>query len=878
MGGTVRNRILVVEDLMVARQGLSRLLKKAGYEIFEAATGTEALKLADELKPDLILLDVMLPDIQGTEVCRIIKAQEELKSICIVLASSVRTASDSQAEGLEGGADDYIVRPIPNRQLLARIAALLRLKTMEKRLAEALNFSRMILATAPVGMATFRADGGMMTANEALLTTIGYSAADIPELNLAEITPWKGTGLHEDAQEVIETGNPSRREILLELPHRDPVWLDCRLAGFDFGDHRALLLVADEITARKKAEERFRMAMEASYDGIWDWDMITDHIYRSPGFYSMLGYEEDEFPPGFRGEERLMHPEDLEETSQALDDYLSGKSDAYCVEFRMSHKLGHMVSIQSRGKIAARDNMGNPARMVGTHTDISARKKAEQALKESEARYRQLASVTFEGIVFHDNGVLLSANDQFYAMTGYEPCELVGASLNETTIAAESLETVTAHVASGSTEPFEIVGLKKDGSKFPMEVQIKLQEIGGKDIRAAAFRDISERKEMERYLIEAQKMEAVGTLAGGIAHDFNNLLQIISGHAELLESEFAARGEAYDEMGAIRQAAQRGADLVKQILTYSRGIESDFELIDLNDDVKTAERLLYRTIPKMIEIELQLEKNLKMVRVDSTQVEQLLINLAINAKDAMPDGGKLTITTENLTVKNQHCSGCGDVFSGSYVLLRVADTGHGMDKDVLQHIFEPFFTTKGLADGTGLGLATSFGIIKMHGGHIVCESEVGKGTTFSVYFPAVADSRPNPRAKGEVRVTVGGNETILVADDEPMIANLARKILEKSGYTVLTARSGKEALDTYILHQSRIKLVILDLIMPEMGGDRCLKELLKINPKVKALIASGFSIKGETQAFVDSKAKGRVSKPFNMKELLRSVRNVLDHD
>ena len=387
-----------------------------------------------------------------------------------------------------------------------------------------------------------------------------------------------------------------------------------------------------------------------------------------------------------------------------------------------------------------------------------------------------------------------------------------------------------------------------------------------------------ERENLEKRLRESQKMEAVGTLAGGIAHDFNNLLQIISGHAELVETELAGKGLKLSEMDAIVQAANRGADLVRQILTFSRRVDSELDLIDLNREVRYAERLLNRTIPKMIEIELKLDETLKLVRADASQLDQMLINLAVNAKDAMPEGGRLTIETRNIDLGEQHDRMDAELTPGEYVLLKVSDTGQGMSCDVHPRIFEPFFTTKGLADGTGLGLATVFGLVKMHGGHITCDSELGKGTTFSIYFPP-ASSADTHIDKDDKSVTVaGGNETILVVDDEPLIKELANRVLTKAGYSVITAGSGREALEIYSKKKSEIALVILDLIMPEMGGKQCLEQLIKIDPQVKALIASGFAIKGETKTFVDARAKGKVSKPFNIRDLLRSIRAILDAD
>jgi signal transduction histidine kinase/ActR/RegA family two-component response regulator len=417
--------------------------------------------------------------------------------------------------------------------------------------------------------------------------------------------------------------------------------------------------------------------------------------------------------------------------------------------------------------------------------------------------------------------------------------------------------------------------LRKDGTDFPGEINAKVVVFADEPQIQVWVRDLTEQKLLEKRVVEGQKMEAVGILAGGIAHDFNNLLQIISGHAELLEIQLTKRGLNFDEMTAILRASDRGAELVKQILTFSRRVNTEFASVNLNEDVRATERLLSRTIPKMIEIELRLEEELLPVRADSTQIQQLLINLAVNAKDAMPEGGTITIETRNIGADEEYCAQHG-LAPGPCVLLRVSDTGHGMEQEVLEHIYEPFFTTKGLAQGTGLGLAAVFGIVKMHGGHITCESEVGKGTTFEISFPTAEVDTPSPVPVQEKLEAEGGTETILVVDDEELIQELAKRILEKSGYRVFTAGSGTEAIEIYAEHTSEISLIILDLIMPEMGGKQCLNELLKIDPRVKALVSTGFAIEGEAKEFFDAKAKGEVSKPFNGGELRRTVRRIID--
>ena len=509
----------------------------------------------------------------------------------------------------------------------------------------------------------------------------------------------------------------------------------------------------------------------------------------------------------------------------------------------------------------------------------------EEALRANESKYRTLVENSIQGLVVaQSDPVRLSfVSGPMEEITGYSPKELRAMSPNKLSalIHEEDRETFFRNVQerlAGKDVPArrEYRVRHQNGKIRWVETFSTLTEYAGKPATQTAFVDVTERKALEKGLIEAQRMEAVGTLAGGIAHDFNNILQVVSGYAELLEMELAQKGMKFSEMDAIRHASKRGADLVKQILTFSRKVDTKFETINLNDDVRMAERLLYRTIPKMIGIRVDLEERLNTVRADSGQIEQILLNLAVNAKDAMPQGGRLTVTTQNIQAEDLYCSCCGTYLTGQYVLLKVSDTGNGMSEDVLKHIFEPFFTTKGPAEGTGLGLSTVFGIVKIHSGHISCESEVGKGTTFSIYFPAIQETKPEIETEQELAPILGGTETILVVDDEPLIRELAERILTNAGYSVLTAGSGTEALQVYAQHKWDIALVILDLIMPEMGGEQCLKELLKIDPQVKALIASGFAVPGDTKAFLASEAKGRVAKPFNMRDLLRSVRHVLD--
>jgi signal transduction histidine kinase/ActR/RegA family two-component response regulator len=425
----------------------------------------------------------------------------------------------------------------------------------------------------------------------------------------------------------------------------------------------------------------------------------------------------------------------------------------------------------------------------------------------------------------------------------------------------------------------------KDSKIFPVEITVNYLEFEGKEYNCAFARDITERKEAEKerekmqaQFRQAQKMEAVGTLAGGIAHDFNNLLQAVQGYAQLLQMRKGEEDSGQRELSQIIRAAERGADLTQQLLTFSRKVESELRPIDLNHEVESVRLLLERTIPKMIQMEFHLAENLKIVEADPGQVEQILMNLAVNAKDAMPEGGRFIVETANVTLDENYCMIHPEARPGEYTQLTVSDTGHGMNKKTLEHIFEPFYTTKETGKGTGLGLATVYGIVKSHKGHITCHSELDEGTTFKIYFPAIESEEKIVRAQEPLAAAQGGEETILLVDDEEPIRILGSQILEEFGYTVLTAADGESALQLYQEEHQRIALVILDLIMPGMGGKRCLGELLKVNPEARVAIASGYSPDGPTREILKNGAKGFVSKPYDMRQMLNVVREVLDRD
>ena len=393
-----------------------------------------------------------------------------------------------------------------------------------------------------------------------------------------------------------------------------------------------------------------------------------------------------------------------------------------------------------------------------------------------------------------------------------------------------------------------------------------------------SFLDVSTTRKLEAQLLQAQKMESVGTLAGGIAHDFNNIMQAISGYTQLLLWDRASDDPDYHNLRAIEQAAERASKLTRQLLTFSRKVPSALKPVNLNVEIKNVQRILARTIPKMIRIEQRLAGDLCMVNADRSQIEQVLMNLGINASNAMPEGGRLVFETRNTFLQRdapmaQHLEGG----AGAYVLLSVSDTGHGMDAETRGRIFEPFFTTRGIGQGSGLGLAMVYGIIKSHGGHILCTSELEQGACFEVYLPAV--SKPQAAAVDQTSVETArpsGRETVLVVDDEAAILNLAETLLGRFGYQVLRAENGEQALVIMADREAPVDLIILDLNMPGMGGHNCLATLLADYPQVPVLVASGYSPDDSDCEPLAPGAAGFIGKPYQLKEMLRVVRKVID--
>jgi PAS domain S-box-containing protein len=513
--------------------------------------------------------------------------------------------------------------------------------------------------------------------------------------------------------------------------------------------------------------------------------------------------------------------------------------------------------------------------------EISERERIEERLRDSEEKYR-LHFENVGDIIFSIDREfrITSVSPSVRTLLGYSPDELTGHSFTDLNILApEHFEQATADIVrvlggqSISSAEYEFI--TTTGRRKLVAVRgDPLYKNGKITAMVAAARDITDHKELERQLFQAQKMESVGTLAGGIAHDFNNILSGVLGYASLMKASLTSDQRFFEYVNAIEKSASRASELTAQLLAFSRGGKYEVRAINLNSVIEDTLEIVGRTFDKSIEIETRLSGQLPTVAADAAQMEQVIMNLCINARDAMLEGGKLFVETDIVGVTEEYVKTHLGAQPGTYAVVSVTDTGYGMDRETLERVFDPFFTTKEKGKGTGLGLAMVYGVVKNHGGSVQVYSEPGEGATFKVYLPV--DGRPEAKEISQYNVPQNGSEIILVVDDEESILSLARDMLESHGYKALLAGGGEEAIEIYRGRNGAIDLVILDMIMPKMGGLETFLQLKQLDPHVKAILSTGYSQNGKAQKILDSGARGFLQKPYQLNALLSKVRSVLD--
>jgi PAS domain S-box-containing protein len=508
---------------------------------------------------------------------------------------------------------------------------------------------------------------------------------------------------------------------------------------------------------------------------------------------------------------------------------------------------------------------------------LADRRLAEDALLVSEEKYRMLFENASDAIFVAQDEKVIFPNPQLSRLLGYSYEELNGVPFKNFIHPDDADMIVERHRKrlKGETVPgtYSFRAVTKSGEILWVEVSKVLITWEGRPATLSFLRDITQQKKLEEQLLHAQKMEAIGTLAGGVAHDFNNLLMGILGYTSLMLMKTDKSHPFYEKLKTIEKQVESGAELTKQLLGFARGGKYEVKPINVNDlIIKTSE--IFGKTKKEITIHKKLQEDLHSIEADTGQIEQVLFNLYVNAWQAMPTGGRLYLETQNVNLDERQCRSYDAKKPGPFIKITVTDTGVGMDAKTQKRIFEPFFSTKGIGKGTGLGLASAYGIIRNHQGIINVYSEKGHGTTFTVFLPASGAKAAETKATEGSLLT--GHETILIVDDEPINIEAVKELLEVLGYKILTAQSGKEAIELYGEHLGEIQLVILDMIMPEMNGRKTLIRLMEIDKNVRVLLASGYSINGEAKTILELGCKGFIQKPFRPEVLSQKIREVLD--
>ncbi|MFQ3612977.1 MAG: PAS domain S-box protein [Cyanobacteriota bacterium] len=629
--------------------------------------------------------------------------------------------------------------------------------------------------------------------------------------------------------------------------------------------------------ALRKNQQRFQLIAQATNDAIWDWDLSTGRVEWNQGISNLFGYDISEIEPTVQWWSDRIHPEDREWVVEDIHQTIEQGSLTWELQYRFLRADGSFAYVSDRAYIL-KDEQGKPIHLLGGMTDLSKQIEAQTLLAQQKEQYRCIFEATTDGLlIFNEAGILVEVNPAACTLYGYPYQEFIGLSGLQLLPLEEQAKFEEFLQAVATRSPFESESRhqRKDGTSILVIMSGRSFSLQGETYFLMAVRDITEKKQLEEQFFRAQRLESIGTLAGGIAHDLNNVLTPILMAAKLL------RLNVRDErslrwLDSMENSAQRGAELIKQVLSFARGIEGERIELQLTHIVREIVQIIQETFPRSIQIQTAMDpRETWLVLGDPTQLHQVLMNLCVNARDAMPEGGKIQITVENFFIDENYVRVHIDAKVGPYVVLSISDSGSGIPPEIQEKIFEPFFTTKPLGQGTGLGLSTVLGIIKSHGGFINVYSEVGQGSQFKVYLPAVENAITIAYRDQQRELPRGQGELILLVDDEPAIRELTRSTLEHFGYRVIVASEGTEAIVQFAQYQKEVALALVDMMMPIMDGTQTIRALLQMQPDLKIIAVSGLMSNGHAAALASGKVKAFLTKPHTAEELLTTLHHVL---
>ncbi len=691
--------------------------------------------------------------------------------------------------------------------------------------------------------------------------------------------------------EILDSVLKEHRKGILHVPEGTLTDHESLIEMYENSITRKLAETVEKLQEERRAliqsERRLKEAQELAHIGHWELDLKTGVLEWSDEIYRILGIKPQAFDPSYKAimDMEIIHPEDRAFVSKAHKETLSKKT-ASDIEYRLRLKDGTIKYVNERFQTLY-DDEGMPTCSMGTVQDITERRQAETELRKSEERYRVLVEHAGEIILVVQDGKFKFVNRKVTDLLGFLPDELMEKPFSEYIHPDDKSLVSERHVKRLAGEdfpgiyPFRVI--QKTGHTRWVELTVAPIEWEGRPATLNFLSDITDRKRAEEerdklqaQLLQAQKLEAVGRLAGGVAHDFNNLLTVILGYSEMAQKDLLPQHPHHSVFKEICDAGNRARNLTRQLLAFSRKQVLDMQLVDVNAVVGGFEKLMRRIIGEDVVLKMTLHTDPLLVKADASQLEQVLMNLAVNARDAMPTGGILAIETRMLGLAEGYASQRSEMVGRDYAMIVVSDTGVGMESETLGQIFEPFFTTKGTDRGTGLGLATSYGIVKQHGGDIHVYSEPGQGATFKIYLPLERgeEATKEPLIFEKPR-HINARETVLAVEDDASVLRLTVEILRSSGYNVLEAGTADRAMELARSHGKPIDLLLTDVVLPKMNGPEMAAQIRKIHPGIRVLYTSGHTEEMMAHHGILKKGIMFLQKPFTARAIREKVAEAL---